>query len=339
MPAPAQHDHGTRRAEKIANGIKEQPYTTINVNNLSWHLPDHLAQHAGILPTSAPVAIQVRSPRTVPSLPKNHYHNQRYGPFKDDRDEHGNLILPPEPPGRDTTGEITTHMEPPARPRYPVKRITTSEMRKRVRNLLDYVRRVQVEEGKRKERARILGIEVKPLPKPAIELEPEPEVDENGDSTMDPLPAPAPNSEDGTDPVLPGRTSAELMDDLSRDLVTFQEDFAAGMFATPLQLSTATFGVGSGGRGLSPVTPTFTGKGRMGTPLVPEPAYGYGYGYGEGKGEKVGGSGVVVDGVDSGHTATIVGADPLVFDQSTLTADDARPPPPLDGVPIDGLDD
>lgn len=51
-----------------------------------------------------------------------------------------------------------THLEAPTKIRYPTKRMTIGEMRKRVRNLLEYVGRVQGEEDKRAERARLLGL-------------------------------------------------------------------------------------------------------------------------------------------------------------------------------------
>lgn len=51
-----------------------------------------------------------------------------------------------------------THLEAPTKIRYPTKRMTIGEMRKRVRNLLEFVGRVQGEEDKRAERARLLGL-------------------------------------------------------------------------------------------------------------------------------------------------------------------------------------
>jgi hypothetical protein len=59
-------------------------------------------------------------------------------------------------------GETPTHLEPPTRVRYPTKRMTIGEMRKRVRNLLEYVGRVQAEEDKRAERAKLLELAVLP---------------------------------------------------------------------------------------------------------------------------------------------------------------------------------
>ncbi|ORY24281.1 hypothetical protein BCR39DRAFT_325129 [Naematelia encephala] len=215
VPTAPAHEHGTRRAEKIANGIKEQPFTAVSVSNLSFHLPDHLLAHSDLLSTS-PVPLEVRSPRTMAFLPRNHFINQRYGPFTEDRDDDDNLLLPDEPPVREPTGEPGTHQEPPTRIRYPAKRITTGEVRKRVRHVLEYVGRVQQDEAKRHERAKLIGIDIKPLSKHDNELEP-------------------------LDDVLKGPTSAQLLDELTRDLITFQESFVQGMFASPLPPSVAAF--------------------------------------------------------------------------------------------------
>jgi hypothetical protein len=57
-------------------------------------------------------------------------------------------------------GETPTHYEAPTKIRYPTKRMTIGEMRKRVRNLLEFVGRVQGEEDKRGERAKLLELGV-----------------------------------------------------------------------------------------------------------------------------------------------------------------------------------
>ena len=153
-------------------------------------------------------------------LPRNHFLNQKYGPFSEDRDELGKLTLPDEPPPREPVGEPATRLEPPARVRYPAKRITTAEMKKRVRNMLEYVGRVRQEETKRKERAEMIGIDVGMLPR----LE---QTDQGGDEMLE--------SEEEKRPTITvdnGPTSTVLMDELTRDLIAFQEAFAAGTFTS-----------------------------------------------------------------------------------------------------------
>ncbi len=244
-PPPAQHEHGTRRAGAIANGTIPPPPTTYSVHNLHWHLPDHLLSFSDLLPTPTPIAVEVRSPRVLSFLPKNHFHNQTYGPFLEDRDEQGNLVLPGDQPTREAIGSSTTHLEPPARIRYPAKRITRAEIRKRLRNVLDYMTRVHVEERKRKERAKLLGIKVESLPTRA-------KIDEQGDVNMEEAIADEPTQEIEAKPPKPDPpNSTQILSDLTRDLIDFQFNLAQGGFASPFPPPIPTF------PNLTPVTPTF----------------------------------------------------------------------------------
>ena len=226
LPPPAQHDHGTRRAGAIANGFIPPPPNSISVHNLHWHLPDHLSAFSDLLPSVKPTALESRAPRQMTYLSKNYFFNQHYGPFTDERDEEGNLLLPDDPATREPVNGLMTQLEPPARVRYPIKRTTTSEMKKRVRNMLEYVTRVQIEESKRKERAAQIGI-----PDPST-LAPATRPDEDGDALMD-AEGEAAGEQHQSMTVGDGPSAAEMLADLTRDLIAFQETFAAGGFATP----------------------------------------------------------------------------------------------------------
>ncbi|KAL7420776.1 Histone deacetylase complex subunit [Cryptotrichosporon argae] len=254
LPPPA-HEHGTRRAGAIASNLAAAPYNPASVNNLSWFLPEHLAAYADILPSAAPVALSVPAPRTLAFLSRNHFYNQRYGPFDDGRDADGKLRLPEYGPEREVEGEAERRKEVPARVKYPPKRMTTAEMRKRVRHVLEYVGRVQVEEGKRKERAGIVGIpaglrETDDADKNASTVAERANgsvgIDKDGDVVMgdgapseataaSPAPAvPAPAAA-ASSPPPPPPTALQLLDELTRDLIAFQESFANGAngFASP----------------------------------------------------------------------------------------------------------
>ena len=181
-------------------------------------------------------------------------------------------------------------MELPARVKYPAKRITTGEMRKRVKNVLEYVGRVQIEEGKRRERAETLGIDAKPLPikvkrkavqreeiadsvnvngqvsaRDDVEMEEaiEPPATENGEGSetladkehsadeQEPPEGQIEKEEDAEELVekittRKGPTSGQLLDELTRDLIAFQETWAAGGFATPVPPWSTTFSNGNG---------------------------------------------------------------------------------------------
>ena len=255
--APPQHEHGTRRAGAIAHGAIANPtLSATSVANLNWYLPDHLTAYTDLLPTPQPNALDVRSQRTLPHISRNHHMNQRYGPFSNERDENGRLVLPEEIPIREPAGEAETHPEPPARVRYPPKRITVGEIRKRVRNMLDYVSKAQSGEEKRLERNRVLGIVVTPLPNKGKGKEKADQNEEqvNGDS-MD-VEEPSGSGfdanvlgdidmnqlEDQADEPAPReRTAAEMMEEFTRDLIAFQETYLSNTSATPLPPPTSNF--------------------------------------------------------------------------------------------------
>jgi hypothetical protein len=149
---------------------------------------------------------------------------------------------------REPTGEAETHLEPPARVRYPAKRITVGEIRKRVKHMMDYCSKAQSGEEKRLERNKLLGIVVTPLPKKRKGKEKadqnEDQSNGNGDS-MD-LDEPSGSGSDSRDPLgdidmnlpevssPPPKTSLELMEELTRDLISFQETYLSNTSATPL---------------------------------------------------------------------------------------------------------
>jgi hypothetical protein len=151
---------------------------------------------------------------------------------------------------REPTGEAETHLEPPARVRYPAKRITVGEIRKRVKHMMDYCSKAQSGEEKRLERNKLLGIVVTPLPKKgkgkekADQNEDQSNGNRDGDS-MD-LDEPSGSGSDSRDPLgdidmnlpepasPPPKTSLELMEELTRDLISFQETYLSNTSATPL---------------------------------------------------------------------------------------------------------
>lgn len=272
--APPQHEHGTRRAGAIANGAIAYPnLSASSVASLNWYTPDHLSAYSDLLPTPQPVALDVRSQRTLPNISRNHHHNQRYGPFNENRDESGRLILPEDILMREPTDEATTHLEPPARVRYPAKRITVGEIRKRVRSMLDYVAKVQGADEKRIERNKALGIVVKPLPKKVKAKESSNDSgeadtvehnggEEDGQAGGDgDIETDAPDAEAGpsntntdinptgdavesSDPPAspPPRSSTELMEELTRELLAFQETFVVpNGYSSPMPPPMPTF--------------------------------------------------------------------------------------------------
>ncbi|WVQ80701.1 hypothetical protein IAT38_002806 [Cryptococcus sp. DSM 104549] len=280
---PTHHDHGTRRAGALANApVVYHPLSTEHANNLSWGLPDHLSQFADLLPAPNPVALDVPAPRILSYLPRNHFHNQRYGPFSEERDAQGKLPLPEEQQGRETVGGRSTQLEPPTRIKYPAKRVTVSDMKKRVRTVLEYVGKMQVDDGKRLQRAKDIGI--RPYVKAKAKEHEEGEgsganghVDADGDAIMDERepapPAPVDTASRAPSPAgePPQPRSQQLMAELTQQLIAFQESFSNGIgFPSPVPHSTDRFV--SNGFASAPPTPALGYSFSVPpTPTIPAP--------------------------------------------------------------------
>jgi hypothetical protein len=138
------------------------------------------------------------------------------------------LVLPDEPPPREKVGEGTKRLDPPARVRYPVKRITTAEVRKRVRGILDYVGRVQLEEARRKERAELIGIDNVTLPDVA-----QPELlPGDNEEELPPREVERVKAGDGA------KSTMDLLEELAQDLILYQETLASGGFGVGVGVGT-----------------------------------------------------------------------------------------------------
>lgn len=221
---PPTHDHGTRRAGAIASNLAQVNYTASSIHHLNWYLPDHLAAHEELLPTATPEPLIVPTPRNLQFLTRSHFLNQRYGPFTEERGPDGKLIMPEDKPLRDVEGEPMCHRQPPTRVRFPMKRMQLAEMGRRVGNVLEYVGRVQHEETRRLERAKLLGIPEGNVPRklPPMDEDTRPKrkrADEEESPQQDEI---------YNGPT--GPSSSVLLDELTRDLIAFQEAFQTGDF-------------------------------------------------------------------------------------------------------------
>lgn len=200
-------------------------YTASSIHHLNWYLPDHLSAHEELLPTATPEPLIVPTPRNLQFLTRSHFLNQRYGPFTEERGPDGKLIMPEDRPLRDVEGEPSCHRQPPTRVRFPMKRMQLAEMGRRVGNVLEYVGRVQHEETRRLERAKLLGVPEGNVSRklPPMEEDPKPKrkrADEEEDAPQPDEVYPGPS----------GPSSSVLLDELTRDLIAFQEAFQTGDF-------------------------------------------------------------------------------------------------------------
>ncbi|GAA6058921.1 hypothetical protein JCM10212_002873 [Sporobolomyces blumeae] len=101
-------------------------------NSLGWAMPEHLRHLAYLLPSAQPEPLVVTTSQHLAA----HYH-----------------------PGHDTdvSGPYPTdHFEPPTKVRFPGKRVTMPEMKKRVRTVQDYLSRVQKEISDREKKDEVL---------------------------------------------------------------------------------------------------------------------------------------------------------------------------------------
>ncbi len=160
-----------------------------------WNLPDHLQTFAHLLPSENPLPLELITPRPAKQLSREIAAGQSI--------------------------RVDSHTEPPHKVRFPPKRITVAEMKKRVRSVLEYVGRIQVEENKRTERASLLGI-VEPTISAPTEADAEaapPAAAGDEDVVMEAPTQPA------SEHAHPAVNTAQLMDELTRDLIKFQEHF------------------------------------------------------------------------------------------------------------------
>jgi hypothetical protein len=151
-----------------------------NVQDLDWALPDHLSHLYHLLPAASPV------PLSVPSL----------NPLPPNDSQSGSNAASPSASSSSHSSQSEAHrlLEPPTRIRYPARRMSMPDMKKRTKTMLDYLARIQVEMAARSDS------------QPAVLL-----------AHMG-RPAPAPPQ--------PGQlASVSMMDDLSRELIRFQERY------------------------------------------------------------------------------------------------------------------
>ncbi|CEQ42017.1 SPOSA6832_03779, partial [Sporobolomyces salmonicolor] len=113
---------GKGKDKDRADKDKDKEWTSSEPTfNLGWSMPEHLKHLAYLLPTATP------EPISVPSLSSHHHSAHAYTDSE-------------QPPH---------HLEPPTKVRFPAKRVTMPEMKKRARNVLEYLSRVQLEMSER----------------------------------------------------------------------------------------------------------------------------------------------------------------------------------------------
>ncbi|GAA5929152.1 uncharacterized protein JCM15063_004067 [Sporobolomyces koalae] len=115
--------------------------------HLGWAMPEHLKHLAHLLPSAIPEPIHVPTPTSTSaactSNPYNVYpeHSEQFDPNRaSSASDGGNL----------------THFEPPTKVRFPGKRVTMPEMRKRVKTMVEYLDKVRQELAGREKKDEVL---------------------------------------------------------------------------------------------------------------------------------------------------------------------------------------
>lgn len=168
----------------------------------SWGIPDHLSHLSHLLPSQSPLPLQVTK---FISSPNNSAAPSPITP----QGESGTVEQAVESAPSTPAITISSSLEPSAKIRFPSRRMSIAEMRKRAKSMLDYLARVQVDTVDRSNRNRALAAVQETILESELKernLTPPPSMRFNKDS-----------------PLTPQATS--LIDDLSRQLNSFQEKF------------------------------------------------------------------------------------------------------------------
>lgn len=199
LAAAAEARHGKHRDETPStyeDWINQPP---------GWGLPDHLSHLSHLLPGQSPLPLQVTKFVTSPSNSAVASPVAQQGEAVAESTQNGDST--PSTPAI----TVSSSLEPSAKIRFPSRRMSIAEMRKRAKSMLDYLARVQVDTIDRNNRNRALA---------AVQET----ILTNGHSLEEEVITPPPSMLFKKDsPLTPQATN--LIDDLSRQLNSFQEKF------------------------------------------------------------------------------------------------------------------
>lgn len=144
--------NGSRMATPTPNG-NQGDYARATNPGAPWGMPEHLSHLAFLLPSSTgpePLKVSVASTKGMPST-SNSKTGSTSTAIKDSKTDRITQASP-------QPFQLISLSEPNTKIRFPGKRTTMGEMRKRVRNILDFVSRLQIESAERERRLKFLGI-------------------------------------------------------------------------------------------------------------------------------------------------------------------------------------
>ncbi|CAO1622655.1 unnamed protein product [Sympodiomycopsis kandeliae] len=157
-PTPSPSKSGRRGAAALREGssLPSRTGSPSPANrNAAWGLPEHLSHLAEHLPGMTPEMLQTTQPTRRGGAAG------RGGNSANDSASHtnGSNGLPSSRPSPHAYQSVELS-EVPTKVRWPSRRITMTEMRKRIRNVSDFIGRSQVESAERSSRTETLGIEI-----------------------------------------------------------------------------------------------------------------------------------------------------------------------------------
>lgn len=208
-------------------------------SSIQWGLPEHLIHLAYLLPHSGPLPATARG--TGSAIENGSANGGKKTATVSGHTSSG--TSPPAGAAFPTPFRVVSSIESSTKVRFPSRRMTMGEMRKRVRNIGEYVTRSQIEAVEREKRMKLLGI----VPPYLDEMEegaetgPEAMHDDGSDTTA------GATAEATTEPSLEKETnegeatdasaahkeeqlplSMRLMEELTRELINFQRKFGVG---------------------------------------------------------------------------------------------------------------
>ncbi|UZJ57295.1 hypothetical protein CBS101457_006615 [Exobasidium rhododendri] len=142
-------NNGSRMASP---GPQSSNVRSSNSAGTPWGMPDHLSHMAFLLPSSngpEPLKVHLASTKGMTSTSSH-----KGATSTATKDKKTNRITQASP----QSFQIISLSEPNTKIKYPGKRTTMGEMKKRVRNILDFVSRLQIESAEREKRMKFLGI-------------------------------------------------------------------------------------------------------------------------------------------------------------------------------------
>ncbi|GAC95487.1 PHD-finger motif containing protein [Pseudozyma hubeiensis SY62] len=214
-------------------------------STIQWSLPDHLTHLAYLLPNAG--TSRSEPLKSLASAAENVSANgsSTVGK-KGSSNQSGQTSSLPSPPVSGSTPtpfQVISSIESSTKVRFPSRRMTMGEMRKRVRNIGEYVTRSQIEAVEREKRMKLLGIVppykeemeedvVTPAETMHDDVDQKEAVTADGSTTEQTADATDANGED-TIAGAPAKAeqlplSMRLMEELTRELIHFQRKFGMG---------------------------------------------------------------------------------------------------------------